>query len=259
MNDDQRRRADAYLRNAGTWADDMLSHVQRSRRTAWIVAGVASLVAVVEALSIWAMLPLRTVVPYTLMVDRHTGHVEALKPLEPGMMAPDRALTQSFLVQYVLAREGFDRATITEDYRKVALWSAEPARGQYLASMASTNPASPAVRLGTRGVIEVRVRSVSALRQDSALVRFETQLLEQGRSVGIRQSWVAVVRFRFSREPMATEDRYINPLGFQVVSYRRSPETLPAADPPLNTSATIGPGPASAPSALGSLAAGQGR
>lgn len=227
MSNDERQRLDAYYQRAASWADDALAHVHRSRRIAWIIAIVATLVAFIEALSIWAMLPLRTVVPYTLLVDRHTGYVEALKPLEAGLLAPDRALTQSFLVQYVLAREGFDRATIRDEYRKVALWSAEPARGQYLAEMATTNPDSPAARIGAGAALAVRVRSVSALQKDSALVRFETQLIDRDRAATRRQHWVAVVKFRYSREPMATEDRYINPLGFQVISYRRSPETLP--------------------------------
>jgi type IV secretion system protein VirB8 len=228
MNSEQRQRADDYYRRAGSWADDGMAQLRRSRQIAWIVAIIAVLVAVIEALSIWAMVPLRTVVPYTLLVDRHTGYVEAMKPLEAGLLAPDKALTQSFLVQYVLAREGFDRATIRDDYRKVALWSAEPARSQYVAGMATTNLDNPAARAGNRAVIAVRVRSVSALQQDSALVRFETQLVDQERPATSRQYWVAVVRFRYSPEPMATEDRYINPLGFQVTSYRRSPETLPS-------------------------------
>ncbi len=233
MNEKGRKQADAYFQQAGSWAESNLAQVRRSQRTAWIVAIAATAIAVIEALTIWAMTPLRTVVPYTLLVDRHTGHVEALKPLEAGLLAPDKALTQSFLVQYVLAREGFDRATIQDDYRKVALWSGEPARSQYLAQMASTNPQSPGARLGVRSSIAVQVRSVTALQKNSALVRFETQLIDQDRPAATRQFWVAVVRFRYSAAPMATEDRYINPLGFQVLSYRRSPEALPQ---PLPTS-----------------------
>jgi type IV secretion system protein VirB8 len=235
MNNDHRRAAERHYQAAGSWAEDALAGVRRSRRTAWIVAIVATGVAAIEALSIWAMLPLRTVVPYTLMVDRHTGYVAALRPLEAGLLVPDAALTQSFLVQYVLAREGYDRATIRQDYQKVALWSAEMARRQYVTAMAATNPASPVARLGAQARIDVQVRSVSPLGQDSALVRFETQIADQERPVVTQQYWVALLRYRFSREPMATEDRFINPLGFQVLSYRRSPETLPSQTSPAGT------------------------
>jgi type IV secretion system protein VirB8 len=237
MSDESRKSAERYFQQAETWADTAMAQARRSQRVAWIVALAAMLVAVIEALTIWAMTPLRTVVPYTLLVDRHTGHVEALKPLEAGLLAPDKALTQSFLVQYVLAREGFDRATIRDEYRKVALWTAEPARSQYLAEMASTNPNSPAARLGGRASIAVQVRSVTGMQNNSALVRFETKVIDQERAANIRQYWVAVIRFRYSTAPMATEDRYINPLGFQVLGYRRSPETLPQAVEPEAISA----------------------
>jgi type IV secretion system protein VirB8 len=253
MSDESLKPAERYFQQAGTWADTAMAQARRSQRVAWIVALAATLIAVIEALTIWAMTPLRTVVPYTLLVDRHTGHVEALQPLEVGLLAPDKALTQSFLVQYVLAREGFDRATIRDDYRKLALWSAEPARSQYLAEMASTNPNNPAARLGARATLAVQVRSVTGMKNNSALVRFETQIIDQDRAAATRQYWVAVIRYRYSTAPMATEDRYINPLGFQVLSYRRSPETLPQAMEPKAASAqqsgqqaTIIPGAANA-------------
>ena len=41
------------------------------------------------------LMPLKTVEPYTLMVDRTTGYVQALKPLDPAKISPDAALTQS--------------------------------------------------------------------------------------------------------------------------------------------------------------------
>ncbi len=43
------------------------------------------------------------------------------------------------------------------------------------------------------------------------------------------------MQFRYSGEPMSADDRFLNPLGFQVVSYRRNPENLAfePAEPPV--------------------------
>jgi type IV secretion system protein VirB8 len=38
---------------------------------------------------------------------------------------------------------------------------------------------------------------------------------------------VAVIRYRYSGEPLRLEDRLVNPLGFQVLRYRRDAEALP--------------------------------
>jgi type IV secretion system protein VirB8 len=221
---------ETYFSQADNWAQDRQQAQRASQRIAWIVASVAVVIAVLEAIALSVLTPLKTVVPYTLMVDRQTGYVQALNPLEPNRIAPDAALTQSFLVQYVIAREGFDFATVQNDYRKVALWSADSASSDYLTAMQVSNPDSPLVRLPRSAVVETRVRSVSALGARSSLVRFETIRRDRGGAQLPPQGWVAIITYRYSDKPMSTEDRYLNPLGFQVLRYRRSAETPPIAN-----------------------------
>jgi type IV secretion system protein VirB8 len=232
---------DAYFAQAGSWADDRLVAIQSSRRVAWVVAITATALALLLGIVIFAILPLRTVVPYTLLVDKQTGFVQKLDPMEASRIAPDTALTQSFLVQYVIARENFDRATVLDDYRRVTLWSADAAKSDYVSAIQVSNPASPLARLPRDAVIDVRVRSVSSLANSTALVRFETIRRDRGGSGQPVQGWVAVVTYRYSDILMSVEDRYLNPLGFQVMRYRRNAESPPVAaaaplTPPLPVS-----------------------
>jgi type IV secretion system protein VirB8 len=61
---------------------------------------------------------------------------------------------------------------------------------------------------------------------------------------------VAVIRYRYSAEPMKLEDRFVNPLGFQVIKYRKDPEALalpapasaPKVEPTVTSSASPAPG-----------------
>ncbi|MBL0914557.1 MAG: hypothetical protein IBJ13_03285, partial [Sphingopyxis sp.] len=152
---------DAYYAEADSWAKDRSDALRSSRRTAWWVAGAAGTIAVFEALALLFLTPLKTVEPYTLLVDRQTGFVQQLKPLEPQTISRDRALTQSFLVQYVIAREGFDIDVLQTDYRKVALWSAGAARSDYLSEIQVNNPESPLVRLPSSSLVDVEVKSVT--------------------------------------------------------------------------------------------------
>lgn len=221
---------EAYYSEGDSWATDRNRALRRSRQIAWWVAGAAVLVAILEALALAFLAPLKTVVPYTLLVDRQTGYVQALKPLESDAITADRALTQSFLVQYVIAREGFDVDTLQRDYRKVALWSAGAARRDYMAEMQVSNPESPLARLPRSAIVDVRVRSVSSLGTESAMVRYET--VRRGPSgQGQPQLWVAVIRFGYTGEAMSIEDRLTNPLGFKVIRYRRSAEIPPSPLP----------------------------
>ncbi len=234
-----------YYQAAETWAEDRAVELSASRRIAWIVAGVAAAIALLEGIALVLLTPLKTVVPYTLLVDRQTGHVEALKPLERATVSPDTALVRSFLVQYVIGREGFDIDSLNDTYRKVALWSAEEARSRYLADMQASNPLSPLATLPRRALVEVQVRSVSSLNADTSMVRFTTTRRDPGGQPQAPQYYAAVVKYRFSGAAMSAEDRMINPLGFQVLRYRRDAETLPEA--PAMPMAQPAPAPAAAP------------
>lgn len=239
---------DAYYAEADSWAKDRGDALRASRRTAWWVAGGASVIAVCEALALLFLTPLKTVEPYTLLVDRQTGFVQQLKPLEAETISRDRALTQSFLVQYVIAREGYDANSLQTDYRKVGLWSAGTARETYRSEIQVSNPDSPLVRLPRSTLVDVQVKSVTPTNDDTAMVRFDTQRRDAGGRAHPAQPWVAIVRYGYSGEPMSAADRMINPLGFKVSSYRKSPEALAIAEPVAPTaSAPIPAGPGTMP------------
>ena len=239
MSDDDLTR---YYEEAESWSADRNKGLTTSRRIAWIVAGIATGVAVLEAVALASLAPLKTVVPYTLLVDRQTGNVEALKPLDQQAVTPDNALVRSFLAQYVTARESFDINSLRQDYRKVALWSAGNARDRYIKSMQASNPASPLASLPRQALIETEIRSLSALDKDTALVRFTTYRTDPGGQRQDGRNWAAVITYRFSTAEMSEADRLINPLGFQVLRYRRDAE-MGEAPPPTPQASPAGAPP----------------
>lgn len=248
MKKEAREALDAYYADAGSWAHDRQDALRKSRKVAWIFAGVAAVIALFEALALLLLVPLKTVEPYTLMVDRQTGFVQALRPLDPQLISADRALTQSFLVQYVIAREGFSFDTVQSDYRKVGLWSAGSARSSYLGAMQAGNPDSPLARYPRSTTVDVAIRSVTSMTDNSAMVRFDTRRRDASGQTGPARAWVAVLRFSYTGEPMSVEDRLVNPLGFKVERYRRSAETPPVPEPtPVQPAAAALSGPSSAP------------
>jgi type IV secretion system protein VirB8 len=232
-----------YFLQAESWAVDNQGAAARSRRVAWTIAGAAAGLAMLEAVALAMLTPLKTVQPITLLVDRQTGYVQAIDPLRPKRVTADEALTQALLAQYVSAREGFDRATVSADYRRVALWSAGRARRNYLTEMPASNPASPFQRYPAGTVVTVRVTSVSQLNEDTALVRFDTLRQDPNSGTTAVQPWISVIRYRFIDAPMRFEDRLANPLGFQVTAYRRDAEApaplVSAANPEARSSYPI--------------------
>ncbi|WHO38393.1 VirB8/TrbF family protein [Sphingobium sp. AP49] len=226
----------AYYREAESWAADRERGRFISLRAAWIVAGVASTIALFEAIALITLTPLKTVVPYTLLVDRQTGFVQELKPLDRQSITADAALTRSFLAQYVIARESFDIDSLRDDYRKVALWSEGDARNRYMAAVRASNPSSPLATLPRKALVQVEIRSISSLSDDSALVRFVTTRTDPGGRARAPTPWAAVIKYRYSAGNMSAADRLANPLGFQVARYRRDAEIpiAPVPDVPTN-------------------------
>jgi len=233
-----------YFQEAATWAADIQGSLRASRRLAWIVALAAVAIAVLEAIALAALAPLKTVVPYTITVDRQTGYVELASGLKPGSLTQDQSVTQSFLVQYVIARETFDATDLREAYHKVTLWSAGEAREQYLALMQRTTPDSPLNLYSPATMVSTTIKSVSLLSPTTALVRFDTTRQDPNSTTGSQQSWAATITFRYTGAPMSMGDRFLNPLGFQVTRYRRDQETVAPTAVPLAPAA-----PSLAPSA----------
>jgi type IV secretion system protein VirB8 len=229
MNQMSDENLEEYYQEAESWSQDRQSAADRSVRIAWIVAGIAALVAMIEAVALTLLVTQPRDVPYIITVDRQTGFVQRLNPLSDEAVTADAALTRSMLAQYVIARESFAIDNLQENYRKVGLWSGGEARERYLASVSTTNPQSPLATLPRRATIDVTIRSVSSLSNGTSLVRFSTVRTDPGARPQVAQNWASVVSYQFSAAGMSDGDRLTNPLGFQVTRYRRDAETLPEA------------------------------
>ena len=222
-----------------SWIDDPIARLERGRRLALTIAIVASGVAALEAVALATLVPLKSQTPYVITVDRQTGYAETARAVQPGPLTQDQAIAQSALVQYVIARETFDATDLRDTYRKTNLWSAGEAGRQYRETMQRANPASPLALYPPTTVVSTTVKSVSMLSQGGALVRFDTTRRDAGATGGERRAWTAVIGFRFTGAPLRMEDRFLNPLGFQVTSYRRDAESIAPTpvrfDGPLGT------------------------
>jgi len=234
---------EAYYAEARSWGVDRAVAAARSRRIAWIIAAIATAIAAMEALALIVLAPIKTVVPYTVMVDRTTGYVQVLEGTHPATVKPNTALTHSMLAQYVIARESFDIDSLAQQYKKVALWSGGAARRDYLALMPMSNALSPLNVYPRSALVTTTIESVTPTGNDSVQVRFATERRDQDQGAIQTGRYVAQIRFRYTGEPLSLEDRLANPLGFQVIEYRTDQEIAPltsqAAVPPIRPAAAV--------------------
>ena len=215
---------DDYYAAARSWADGQAQTTARETRIAWRVAIAAGVLALLLAIALAFLVPLKSVEPYVLTVDRQTGAVEPAMTVRSGAMSQNEAVIQAQLAGYVVARETFDATDLAQQYRRVQVMSSRPVATAYVAEMAATNPQSPLNTLGRGDTMSIHVRSVSLIGDGAGLVRFTASRRAIGAASGQDANYVAAISFGFNGRPLQPGDRFDNPLGFQVTRYRRDAE-----------------------------------
>jgi len=218
-----------YYQQGATWEDEIHRNLRRSRTLAWIVAFVSLAIALLSVSTLVLILPLRQYEPYVVEVDKTTGYLEIARALTPGGLASDEAVTTANIVRYIRARETYDPHLLKVNFDLASLLSADAAVQDLVHDFSPSNPRSLDKVNGADTTISVTVKSVSFLNNQTASVRFST---ENSRNGQIRQNhWVSVLRFRYTTKPMRNEYRFDNPLGFEVVTYRRDQESVSTTPP----------------------------
>ncbi|YBV96208.1 VirB8/TrbF family protein [Phyllobacteriaceae bacterium JZ32] len=218
-----------YYSAGAAWEDETHRNLRRSRTFAWILTGASFLIAIASLFALVMLMPLKQFEPYMVEVDRTTGYLEVARALKPGDLSQNEAVTAANIVRYVRARETYDPRQLKYNFDLAQLLSTGEAAADLRDEFSPGNPSSKDKIYGTETQIAVSVKSLSFLNKNTATVRFST---DEKRDNSInRQHWVAVVKFRYTAAPLKNEYRFDNPLGFQVVEYRRDQESLPAQQP----------------------------
>ena len=77
--------------------------------------------------------------------------------------------------------------------------------------------------------MRVKIKSVTMLKPDVAQVRFSKMILDSSGKPAPEYrmtDWIATIAFDFNKKIETEEQRLINPLGFQALSYRVDPEAM---------------------------------
>jgi len=231
--------SDSYFHDGARWERDIYRKLQWSRNAWRVVAVVLGLIALASLVVLGMLVPLKSTEVVTLLVDKSTGFVEVARPLEAGGPISEReAVTQMNIVRFIRARETYDPPALRDNFELASLLSAGTASKELADLYQASNPQNPVRLWGVKGRASVFVKSVIFLTNGwmtnpgapaTAAVRFQTTLTTE-RGENVVQNWVANVRFRYTREPLKNQWRFDNPLGFQVIEYRRDQETVaPAA------------------------------
>lgn len=213
-----------YFDKARRFDQDRLISAERSKRLAWFVAIVSSVLASVSVAAVVALTPLKTVEPFVIRVDNSTGIVDVVSAMASTADGYEEEVTKYFAARYVRAREGYVWSEAEENFRTASLMSNSAEQQRFAAAYRGGNPESPQNVYGRSATSRVGIKSISLINNNVVSVRY-TRTLTRGEDVRTTH-WVATITYSFTNAPISSSDRLVNPLGFVVSEYRADPEAL---------------------------------
>ncbi|GHH19864.1 conjugal transfer protein TraJ [Sphingomonas glacialis] len=209
----------AYFAEAASWDHDRLLAANRSKRLAWLVAGIAGGLAITGVAAVAMLTPLKTVAPYVITVDKATGASEITAQLSGDKrLSYNEAVSKYFLADYVRNREGWIPQARKEFFEGVLAMSASDEQARWIAFYGKDNPKSPQAVFTDLDTVFIAVKSVTFVSKDVAQIRF-TKTHQRG-SITTDTPAIATVTFDTTDTPTTEQQRFKNPLGLEVQTYR---------------------------------------
>ncbi|WP_074381488.1 virB8 family protein [Bartonella doshiae] len=203
---------------------ELISEFIRSRKTAWRVAGAIGIFGLFGMMCGVVGFSQPAPTPLVLRVDNATGAVDVISVMREHETSYGEVVDRYWLNQYVLNRETYDYDTIQLNYDTAALLSAPTVQQEFYKIYDGENARDKV--LSNKARITVKVRSIQPNGRGQAIVRFTTQQHDSNGVAEPKQHQIATIGYTYVGAPMKSSDRLLNPLGFQVTSYRSDPEVL---------------------------------
>lgn len=163
----------------------------------------------------------KTFEPYVIEVEERTGITTLVNQSAVDRYTQNESVKRYFIWRYVLARETYDLTDYQYNYSQVVrLLSSEGVYREFYNFINTSNPESP-VNLGREAERRVKLKSISFLDANKTQVQIRV-IIEIQKDGNVRSASHRIITMNFGFYPLAlsTEERLINPLGFQVTGYR---------------------------------------
>lgn len=213
-----------YLEETRGLERDYLKELIKSKRIAWFISGFFAILALLGVCAGMIGLKRPAPDPVILRVDNATGAVDVVTIVKTKELTYGNVVDEYWLNQYVINRESYDYNTIQMNYDTTAILSNPDVQQDYKKIYEGSNARD--VILGNNSRIIVKVRSIQINVEGQATVRFVVQQINNNGSKQKPINLIATISYIYLNVSMLESERRVNPLGFQVTSYRTALETF---------------------------------
>lgn len=226
-----------YFKEARSWDIQYSERAKKSEKTAWIVAIAAGLTTLAMAFSISIIMPLKTIEPYVVSVDKSTGIVDVISKLDLSSNvineSTQEVIDKYWINKYLINRESYSWNSLESARQTVGILSTAAVQAEYdRYNNPDINPKAPVSLYGYDIAANIAIKSLSFIKSEiidgterkTALIRIVKT--ENKGSYVASSNWQVTLTFSYFNIPTEQSIRYLNPLGFQVLYYRVDPESM---------------------------------
>ena len=211
---------------------EMSKHEWRKKLTkaALIVAGVSVALNIIQGIGFVVLLPLKTVEPYLLTVDKSSGDVALQQPLSERRTTFGEEVDKYFISNYVVGRESYDWNLMQFNYDTVKAFSVlgDSTFNEWDTFIKS--PKSPLAKLTDKAkvVVDITSRNIDT-KTSTAVIRYtKTVIGPDGKPSGVipMTNWIATISYEYPNPKLKPAERRLNPLGMKIRSFRQVEEQI---------------------------------
>jgi len=204
------------------WYSDRYESIMVQRNLLLVLTCVMLVTILIGVFMVGQVTLSKSVEPFVIEVEQRSGITNVVNPLSRQDLLTNEALDTYFVMKYLRARETYSVTDYEYNYSTIVRLLSTREVYQQFKKMLVDDPHNPVVVYGNQVQTTLKVRSIQFLEGGkTAQVRFTVV-----ESKGAKYDKIATLSFDFVQMEMAAEERFVNPLGFQVTGYRVDDEIL---------------------------------
>jgi len=216
-----RQDKEAYQREVRGLEANYIADVKKSEARAWKAAGILGAVSLFSlALAGFTIHRYAEPIPeHILTINKDSGEAQVITLL-PKKSDYGEVTDTYWVSQYVIHHESYDYYSGEADYLAVGLMSTNTVASDYQKRYIGKDALDK--KWGDNINISIHIQSVILDRQhQTATVRYtKVRRNRQIEKPDPPTYWIATMGYEFANFPMTASQRFVNPLGFRVTSFR---------------------------------------
>lgn len=215
----KKKEAKSALQEAKNWYLDRYQFVVVQRNFLMLVTLLCLAGLGATTFAVARLTESKTFEPYVIEVEEKSGLTTLVDRYSKNKYTADQEVIKYFVNTYIQSREGYDVRQYKYNYSEVVrLLSSRDVYAAFRTFIATENPRSP-LNLGNNFKREVFMKSITFLEDKKVQARIMLRDSTYRGVLGAENHALITMDFDFLELELNQEGRYINPLGFQVLSY----------------------------------------